>query len=237
MRDAGWVLKISDKRLGMLRLAKPVVFFAALLPALWLAFRMYTGRLSANPIEDLTLTTGIWALRLLVITLAITPLRRLTGWNRLIQHRRMLGLFAFFYAFLHVTVWLTDRWLDPLFGPALIFDDIAKRPFITMGMIAFVLMVPLAITSTKGWIRRLGKRWTLLHRLIYISGIAAAVHYLWKVKVAAGSPVYYAVIVGALLVFRVIWSVRKRAGRQPNTEKAAGHPPERIARSPRNVAR
>lgn len=220
----------------MQRLAKPVVFVAALLPALWLAFRTYTGRLSANPIEDLTLTTGIWTLRLLVITLAVTPLRHVTGWNRLIQYRRMLGLFTFFYAFLHLAVWLTDRWLDPLFGPALIFDDIAKRPFITMGMIAFVLMVPLAITSTRGWIRRLGRRWILLHRLIYISGIAAAIHYLWKVKVAAGSPVYYAVIIGALLAFRVIWSLRKRAGRQPNTAKTVGRPPGRIASSPRDVA-
>jgi sulfoxide reductase heme-binding subunit YedZ len=197
------------------KLAKPLIFVAALTPALWLAFRTYSGRLSANPIEDLTLTTGIWTLRLLVITLAITPLRRITGWNRLIQYRRMLGLFAFFYAFLHFVVWLVDRWLDPLFGLQLIFDDIAKRPFITMGMLAFVLMVPLALTSTKGWIRRLGKRWTLLHRLIYISAIAAAIHYLWKVKVAVGSPVYYAAIVGALLAFRLIWTLRKRTLRQP----------------------
>lgn len=204
----------------MHKLAKPAVFAAALAPALWLAFRTLTGRLTANPIEDLTLTTGIWALRMLVITLAITPLRRITGWNRLIRYRRMLGLFAFFYGCLHLAVWLTDRWLDPLFGPDLIFDDIAKRPFITMGMIAFVLMVPLAITSTKGWIRRLGKRWTLLHRLIYISGIAVAVHYLWKVKVAAGPPVYYAVIIGGLLAFRLMWSLRKRAGRQPQPAEA-----------------
>lgn len=221
----------------MQRLAKPVVFVAALLPALWLAFRTYTGRLSANPIEDLTLTTGIWALRLLVITLAITPMRRITGWSRLIQYRRMLGLFTFFYAFLHFVVWLTDRWLDPLFGPDLIFDDIAKRPFITMGMIAFVLMVPLAMTSTKGSIRRLGKRWILLHRLIYISGIAAVIHYLWKVKVATGSPVYYALIVGALLAFRVLWTLRKRAERQHDRTKNAGRPPGRIARSPREPAR
>ena len=221
----------------MQKLAKPAVFVAALAPALWLAFRTYTGRLSANPIEDFTLTTGIWALRLLVITLAITPLRRITGWNRLIQYRRMLGLFAFFYAFLHFAVWLTDRWLDPLFGPDLIFDDIAKRPFITMGMIAFVLMVPLAMTSTKGWIRRLGKRWMLLHRLIYISGIAAAIHYLWKVKVPAGPPVYYAIIVGVLLAVRVIWSLRNRARRQQDTAKIVGRPPGRIARSPREPAR
>ena len=221
----------------MQKLAKAAVFLAALTPALWLAFRTYTGRLSANPIEDFTLTTGIWALRLLVITLAITPLRRITGWNRLIQYRRMLGLFAFFYAFLHFAVWLTDRWLDPLFGPDLIIGDIAKRPFITMGMIAFVLMVPLAMTSTKGWIRRLGKRWILLHRLIYISGIAAAIHYLWKVKVATGSPVYYAVIVGALLAFRVVWTLRKRAGTQQDSTKNVGRPPGRIARSPREPAR
>ena len=194
-----------------LRFAKPLIFAAALSPALWLAFRTYAGRLSANPIEDLTLTTGIWALRFLVITLAITPLRRLTGWNRLIQYRRMLGLFAFFYGCLHLSVWLTDRWLDPLFGVDLIIDDIAKRPFITMGMIAFLAMVPLAITSTKGWIRRLGKRWTLLHRLIYLSAVAAAIHYLWKVKVAVGSPVYYALIIAALLAFRVVWALRRRS--------------------------
>ena len=202
------------------KLIKAAVFLAALTPAGWLAFRTYTDRLSANPIEDLTLTTGIWALRLLVITLAITPLRRITGWNRVIQYRRMLGLFAFFYAFLHLGVWLFDRWLDPLFGAKLIFDDIARRPFITMGMLAFVLMVPLAVTSTKGWIRRLGKRWTLLHRLIYASAIAAAIHYLWKVKVAVGSPVYYALIVGALLAFRLIWTLKRRSARQPQHARA-----------------
>jgi methionine sulfoxide reductase heme-binding subunit len=196
------------------KIVKVAVFVAALAPALWLAFRTYSARLTANPIEDLTLTTGIWALRMLVITLAITPLRRLTGWNRLIQYRRMLGLFAFFYACLHLAVWLTDKWLDPLFGLELILADIVKRPFITMGMIAFASMVPLALTSTKGWIRRLGKRWTLLHRLIYGSAIAAAIHYLWKVKVAIGPPVYYAVIVGVLLAFRLMWTLRQRAARR-----------------------
>lgn len=186
-------------------LARPAVFLAALAPFAWLAFRALTGRLSVNPIEDLTLTTGIWALRMLVMTLAITPLRRLTGWNRPVQYRRMLGLFTFFYAAVHLTVYF----LDQGFALRFILADIAKRPFITMGMIAFALMVPLAITSTKGWIRRLGKKWQLLHRLIYISGIAAAVHYLWKVKITAGSPVYYAVIIAALLSFRVFWAVRQ----------------------------
>lgn len=190
----------------MKRLAKPAVFVAALLPFAWLAFRAFTDRLSVNPIEDLTLTTGIWALRMLVLTLAITPLRRLTGWNRLVQYRRMLGLFAFFYAALHLATYFVDQG----FALRFILADIAKRPFITMGMIAFTLMVPLAITSTKGWIRRLGKKWQLLHRLIYISGAAAATHYLWKVKVATGSPVYYASIVACLLIFRAVWALRQK---------------------------
>ncbi|MEO5894813.1 MAG: protein-methionine-sulfoxide reductase heme-binding subunit MsrQ [Vicinamibacterales bacterium] len=194
-----------------MKLAKPAVFVAALAPFAWLVFRALTERLSVNPIEDLTLTTGIWALRMLVLTLAITPLRRLTGWNRLVQYRRMLGLFAFFYAALHLAVYF----LDQGFALKFILADIAKRPFITMGMIALSLMVPLAITSTKGWIRRLGKRWQLLHRLIYISGIAAVIHYLWKVKITTGSPVYYALIVGALLAFRGFWAVRRNQKNSP----------------------
>ena len=191
----------------MQRLAKPLVFGLSLLPFLWLLFRTVTDRLSANPIEDITLTTGIWALRFLIASLAITPLRRVTGWNRLIQYRRMLGLFAFFYATLHVATWVV---LDLFFAWNLILADIAKRPFITAGMVAFTAMVPLALTSTRGWIRRLGRRWQLLHRLVYVSAIAAAVHYLWKVKVIVGSPVYYAAIVAALLLFRVVWSLRRR---------------------------
>ncbi|CAN5878600.1 protein-methionine-sulfoxide reductase heme-binding subunit MsrQ [soil metagenome] len=194
-----------------MKLAKPAVFVAALAPFAWLVFRALTDRLSVNPIEDLTLTTGIWALRMLVLTLAITPLRRLTGWNRLVQYRRMLGLFAFFYAALHLTVYF----LDQGFALKFILADIAKRPFITMGMIALSLMVPLAITSTKGWIRRLGKKWQLLHRLIYISGIAAVIHYLWKVKITSGSPVYYAAIVGALLASRLFWAVRQNQKKSP----------------------
>ena len=193
---------------------KPALFAACLLPFLWLAFRALTGRLSVNPIEDITLTTGIWTLRFLVITLAITPLRRITRWNRLIQYRRMLGLFAFFYAVLHVSTYVV---LDLFFAWDLIWKDIAKRPFITAGMVAFVAMIPLAVTSTKGWIRRLGRRWQLLHRLVYVSAIAAAVHYLWKVKVPVGSPVYYAAIIGGLLLFRVGWAfrTRRRSAMQP----------------------
>jgi methionine sulfoxide reductase heme-binding subunit len=192
----------------MQKAAKPIVFVLALVPFLWLAFRAATGRLSANPIEDITLTTGIWTLRMLVITLAVTPVRRITGWNRLIQYRRMLGLFAFFYACLHVSTYVV---LDLFFAWDLILADISKRWFTIVGLVAFVAMIPLAITSTKGWIRRLGRRWQLLHRLVYLSAIAASIHYLWKVKVIIGSPVYYAVLIASLLLFRVAWSFRHPA--------------------------
>ena len=191
----------------MQKLAKPATFAVCLAPAVWLSFRAWSGRLSVNPIEDITLTTGIWALRFLVLSLAITPMRRITGWNRLVQYRRMLGLFAFFYAALHVATYVV---LDLFFAWDLILADILKRPFITAGMVAFVTMVPLALTSTRGWIRRLGRRWQLLHRLVYVSAIAAAIHYLWKVKVVIGSPVYYAAIVAGLLLFRLAWALRAR---------------------------
>jgi sulfoxide reductase heme-binding subunit YedZ len=190
------------------KFSKPLVFLAALTPFLWLAFRAATGRLSVNPIEDITLTTGIWALRFLLVSLAITPIRRLTGWQRVIQYRRMLGLFAFFYATLHLLTYVV---LDQGLAFEFIIPDILKRPYITMGMIAFTLLVPLAITSTKGWIRRLGKKWQLLHRLVYLSALAACVHFLWKVKVAIGEPVYYAAILGVLLAFRLLWRFRPTA--------------------------
>jgi len=187
---------------------KPLVFFLALAPYLWMLFRALTGRLSANPIEDVTLTTGIWALRFLLIALAITPIRRITGWNRVIQYRRMFGLFAFFYATNHLLIYLV---LDQGLAFEFILPDIVKRPYITAGMTAFTLMVPLAITSTKGWIRRLGRKWQLLHRLVYVSAIAACLHFLWKVQVVIGEPVYYAAILAALLGFRVLWRLRQTA--------------------------
>jgi len=190
----------------MRRFAKPVVFVLALGPFLYLVFRTLTGRLSANPVEDIELTTGIWTFRFLIVTLAVTPLRRVTGWNQAIQYRRMLGLFAFFYGTLHFLTYLT---FDLVFSLAAMVKDVAKRPFILMGFVAFVVMIPLALTSTKGWIRRLGRRWQMLHRLIYVSGVAAAIHYLWKVKVVIGSPVYYAIVVGILLGFRAVWSLRR----------------------------
>jgi methionine sulfoxide reductase heme-binding subunit len=184
---------------------KPIVFVIALVPLAVLVFQVFTGRTSANPAEDIMLTTGIWAFRLLLATLAITPVRRITGWNRLIQYRRMLGLFAFFYATVHLLSYIA---FDRFFAFGEILGDIAKRPFITAGMVAFAAMVPLAATSTKGWIRRLGRRWQQLHRLIYLSAMAAALHFVWKVKVPIGEPVYYAAIVAALLIFRILWRVR-----------------------------
>jgi sulfoxide reductase heme-binding subunit YedZ len=201
----------------MRTLAKPLVFILSLVPLSWLVFILYTGRTSANPAEDILLTTGIWALRFLLLTLAVTPLRRATGWNVLIQYRRMLGLFAFFYASVHLASYIA---FDRFFELGEIAEDIAKRPFITAGMVAFTCMVPLAITSTRGWIRRLGKRWQLLHRLIYISGLAACLHFVWKVKVVIGEPVYYAAILAVLLGFRLLWRFRRAGGVRRQTAQA-----------------
>lgn len=196
----------------MARLLKPLIFVAALAPAAYLAWALFRApeKLGINPAETLQLETGIWALRFLLATLAITPIRRLTAWHRIIQYRRMLGLFAFFYAVLHLATYVV---LDRLFDLSGVWEDVVKRPFITAGMVAFVLMLPLAITSTKGWIRRLGRRWQLLHRLVYISAAAACLHFIWKVKVVIGEPVYYAAILAALLAFRVFWSVRRSVRR------------------------
>jgi methionine sulfoxide reductase heme-binding subunit len=189
----------------MRKALKPLIFVLSLVPAAYLVFLGFTNNLGVNPAETLQLETGTWALRFLIATLTVTPLRRLTGWNRVISYRRMLGLFAFFYAFAHFLTYLI---LDQYFALDQMMADVVKRPFITMGFIAFVLMIPLALTSTKGWIRRLGRRWQSLHRLIYVSAAAASIHYVWKVKVVLGAPVYYALAVALLLGFRVLWSVR-----------------------------
>ena len=189
----------------MQKLLKTIAFLLALVPVGTLAYRTYTNDLGVNPAETLQLGTGGWALKFLVITLAVTPIRRVTGWNRVIQYRRMLGLFSFFYACLH---FLTYVVLDKYFAFGEMMADVVKRPFITAGFVAFVAMLPLALTSTKGWIRRLGRRWQMLHRLIYLSGVAAAVHFVWKVKVAIGEPVYYAIAIAVLLGFRLVWQMR-----------------------------
>src|SRR3954469_10981082 len=197
-----------------LRTGKIVLFLAALVPVALLVRGMLTGTLGVNPAETIQLQTGRWALKFLLLSLAVTPVRRGTGWNIVIQYRRMLGLFAFFYATLHFTAYWA---FDLNFDVTVIATDVYKRPFIALGFTAFVLLIPLAVTSTKGWIRRLGRRWQALHRLIYVSAICATIHFIWKVKVATGDPTVYATIVAALLGFRVAWSVRKRIQRPGRT--------------------
>lgn len=199
---------------------KPVVFLACLAPtvwiahALWLTYQGLNGGLSANPIKDVTEFTGVWTLRFLMITLSITPLRRITGWNSLIRVRRMLGLFTFSQGFVH---WMTYIWLDQFFMFDEIVKDIIKRPMITSGMAAFTLMIPLAITSTKKWIGRLGgKRWQLLHRLLYFSGAAGVLHYYFFVKSDIEDPVAYAALLAVLLGFRA-WHALRGRGLKPAT--------------------
>lgn len=184
-----------------MKFAKPAVFLASLAPLGMLLWRAAHNNLGANPIEFITHATGTWTLRFLILTLAVTPARKLLGMPQLIRFRRMLGLFAFFYGTLH---FLTYFWLDKFFDFAEITKDIAKRPFITAGFTAFVLLIPLAITSTKGWIRRLGgKQWQALHRLIYVSAIAGVVHYYWLVKSDIRLPVFYGALVALLLALRI----------------------------------
>jgi len=190
---------------------KIAVFAACLVPAAALTYRaLVSGDLGVNPVETLTHETGQWALRLLLATLAVTPLRRLTGWNRLIAFRRMLGLFAFFYAILHLSVWVV---FDHYFTLQTMLEDVVKRPFITAGTVALLTMLPLALTSTAWSIRRLGKRWQTLHRLIYVSAAAAVVHFLWKEKVIIDETLMYAAILAVLLGIRVVFALRKRAAR------------------------
>ncbi len=190
---------------------KPVVFLTCLGPMVWLTWLAFTDGLSPNPIDDITDTTGRWTLRFLLITLSVTPLRKITGWNSLIRFRRMLGLFAFFHGFLHFTTWFV---LDQFFAFGDMVQDVIARPFITVGFTGFVLMIPLAITSTKKWIARLGgKRWQMLHRLIYVSAAAGVLHYLWIVKADIRRPLAYGAVLAVLLAFR-LWhralSVRER---------------------------
>jgi len=209
---------------------KPFVFAAALVPFAHLVWRGFNSDLTADPLVEITNETGIWTLRFVVITLAITPIRRLSSWNTLIRFRRMLGLFAFFYGALHFLTYLVgDRfasldfpdgfvaWSTVINLLASIWEDVAKRPFITVGFIAFVAMIPLALTSTTGWIRRLGGRnWQRLHRLIYLTAIAGVTHYWWKVKADTLHPLIYATLVGLLLGYRLARSLnRSRWQRQP----------------------
>src|SRR5271166_2350459 len=192
-----------------LRLTKIALFLAALIPLERLVWKALHDGLGANPIEVITHSTGDWTLILVLTTLSITPLRRITRQYWLIGARRMIGLFAFFYGTLH---FLTYIWLDKFFDLHEVWKDIFKRPFITVGFSAFVLMIPLALTSTAGSIRRLGgKNWQRLHRLIYLTAILGVVHYLWLVKADKHKPLEYGAVLAILLLYRlIVWASEKR---------------------------
>ncbi len=189
---------------------KVAIWVGGLAPAAWLLYRFFTGDLGANPIEEITHRTGDWSLRILLAALAVTPIRRVTGWNDIVKVRRLVGLFAFFWVCLHFLTYIV---LDQFFGWSYIVEDVLERPYITAGFTAFVLMIPLAVTSTKGWIRRLGKRWTRLHKLIYVSGVLGVVHYLWITRADDTAPLIYGAILGILLLARV----RRRRPRRAQT--------------------
>jgi len=189
----------------MPKYAKPLVFLICLLPLAMLAWDGFHDALGANPIEKITHRTGDWSLRFLLITLSVTPLRLLFGWKQLIRFRRMLGLFAFFYVSLHFSIYIV---FDHFFDVNEIAKDIVKRPYVTVGFTAFLLLIPLAITSTNKMMKRLGNRWKQLHQLVYVIAVLGVLHYLWLVKADILQPVIHAVVLLILLGIRA-WHQRK----------------------------
>ena len=204
------------------RLVHTLIIVAALVPLALIVRDAVTDRLGANPIEQITHRTGDWTIRLLLATLAVTPLRRLTGWNSIIRYRRTIGLLTFTYVCLHFLTYLVLDQGFPMqgFAIAYVVEDIAKRPYITVGFTAFLLLIPIAWTSTKGWIRRLGRRWTTLHQLVYVAAALGVLHYLWLIKGDRPTAVYYGLILVGLLVTRV-WHLRRTARPQPAATPAA----------------
>lgn len=204
------------KSTNAVRIGKVPVFLACLIPLVRLGWKFATFGLGANPVEVITHSTGDWTLIFLLVTLAVTPLRKLTYQLWLVRFRRMFGLFAFFYGCLHFTTYI---WLDKFFDLHEMLADVSKRKFITVGFTAFVLMIPLALTSTAGWIRRLGgKNWNLLHRLIYVSAVAGVIHYLWLVKADIRKPLQYGAVLAVLLGYRVVaWWMDRPGKRSPRT--------------------
>jgi len=203
---------------------KPAVFLAAAVPGLWLARRAWTGDLGVDPVTTLMHTSGRDALLLLLATLAVTPIRRLTGWNRIQSVRRMLGLWTFFYALAHLSMYLVFNQLCYSFATcefASIWDDVVKRKFIFAGMAAFAVLLALALTSTTGWIRRLGRNWVRLHRLIYVAGGAAIIHFVWKEKSDYSEPAKWGAVLAVLLALRVWFAVRRRWAGRPAGGAAA----------------
>lgn len=216
----GMAMKNPEKR--TIRLIKRVLFLACALPALRLAVSAYVGTLGADPVATLTRTSGIWTLNLLFASLAISPLRKLTGWNWIVQLRRTLGLFAFFYACSHLAVYLV---FDHYFDWDEIFKDVAKRPYITAGFTAFLMLIPLAATSTDAMMRRLGgKRWQQLHRLVYPIAIAGVLHYFWLVKRDVTAPGLYAIVLCVFFCLRLVMRPRQRAPRTAAPQMAGAAP-------------
>jgi sulfoxide reductase heme-binding subunit YedZ len=192
-----------------MRRFKAVLFVAGLLPAAWLAWAAASGGLGANPIEALAKETGQWALRFLLLTLAVTPLRRLLRRPALGSIRRMLGLYSFFYACLHLANYVV---LDLFFRWEEILADVVEKPFMLLGLTTYLLLLPLALTSTRGWQRRLGRRWMQLHRLVYVAGITATIHFLWAVKADLREPLVYAALLALLLGYRLQQRLRAAGG-------------------------
>ncbi len=204
-----------DQKRAILAL-KALLWLSALAPATWLIAGFFFDWLGANPIEKLTHVTGMTTLVLLLVTLSVTPVRRLTGWNPVIKLRRPLGLFAFFYACVHFGIWAG---LDQGFTWAWMVEDIIERPYITVGFTALVLLTPLAVTSTKGWIRRLGKRWTVLHRAVYVAATLGVIHFYWLVKADVRLPLFLAACLVVLFGYRIAKAVEKRKARAGQTAK------------------
>jgi len=205
------VVSRRPRRTGWPRRLKPLVFAACLVPLAALAYRAFQGTLSANPVRDLEIQTGLWTLRLLAASLTVTPLRLVAGWGWLAQYRRMLGLFTFFYATVHLAIWTGVDWF---FDLGAMGHEIAKHRYILIGMLTWLVLVPLAITSTKGWIRRLGgARWNRLHRLVYVAAVTGTVHYLWAVKKDTFFPLVYLAVFAVLLGSRL--ALRRRGRRGP----------------------
>jgi sulfoxide reductase heme-binding subunit YedZ len=179
---------------------KPIVFLLCAVPAALIGLDALRGHLGADPIRAIQLRTGWWTLTFLLITLAVTPARRLTGWNGIGRYRRMLGVFAFTYATLHFLTYIV---LDQFFAWRFIIEDVAKRRWITVGFASFLLLVPLAVTSTNGWIRRLGKRWVKLHQLVYVAAAGGVLHFLWLVKKDVREPALFGLVLVVLLALRL----------------------------------
>jgi sulfoxide reductase heme-binding subunit YedZ len=205
------------------RVIKPVLYFAAILPLAWLLYALFAGLVMGDQVKFMQHVTGDTILTSLLLTLAVTPLRRLTGWNELIRVRRLIGLTAFWYACLHLSTYLVfDQSLDV----GEILADIRKHPWVLVGFAGFLCLVPLAITSTNGWIRRLGgKRWARLHRLVYLAATAGVLHYWWLVKKDLTYPILYGVVLLLLLLPRLVWALDRTQARQAAARRSAATGP------------